>query len=473
MQGLFSFFSQNLILMEFSVGLVFIMMGLIIALQYLQYRRLSELQIIRYLWLLSLYGLLNGFAKWAQLFIPLQSQYLSPAVVNGLQALQVLLHAIGFACLYLFGAELIIDTFGKFRTLRWSSLFLFLLWVSIMGLAYAGQIYDFQAWVQVGLVWGQFLLSLPGSILVSLALTTQARDFQRGYPRTLVRCIYGAVAAFSLSALTVPIPPLFFSRAPFQPLFWPDDSLAVALTRMVSGLGITYFLTCVMQVFSLENTRRLEEARRVQLLLGERVRISRDLHDGVIQSLYGIGLSLEAAANLIPGTPEEARRQIDHLVRRLDETINNIRYYIMDLTVPELTENNFVNQVGRLVDDFRTGSTIPILYQHSVEEGVQVPPPVRSHLYSILREALSNALKHANAGQIQVSLLIGSEKVDLIVRDDGIGISCPSHAPPFSSGNGYGLANTYQRVASMQGTMNIRNNPDSGVSVHVSIPLAR
>ena len=83
--------------------------------------------------------------------------------------------------------------------------------------------------------------------------------------------------------------------------------LPIELWRGLSGLAITLFFTRMLEVFDIEQARRIEQAERVEAVLEERDRIARELHDGIIQRLYAVGLNLEAARDQIDDEPAESK----------------------------------------------------------------------------------------------------------------------------------------------------------------------
>jgi len=194
----------------------------------------------------------------------------------------------------------------------------------------------------------------------------------------------------------------------------------------------------------------------------DRDRIGRDLHDLVIQRLFAIGLTLENAARM--ATKPEVATRITTAVDDIDVTIREIRHTIFELGSGR----------GKMVD-LRTelGS---ILEEHAVVLGFRptwhtegpvdsaVPDEVRPHLLAVLREALSNAARHAKASSVDVSLAVGDELV-LTVTDDGVGIPEGVRTS--------GLRNMAERAASAGGRCELVARPAGGTTVRWSVPVER
>jgi signal transduction histidine kinase len=192
----------------------------------------------------------------------------------------------------------------------------------------------------------------------------------------------------------------------------------------------------------------------------DRDRIARDLHDLVIQRLYATGMSLESLAARM-GESENARR-VSSAVDALDETIKEIRSAIFSLhSRPAADDASLRAQILDVVD----GAVGPLGFAPALRmsgglEGV--PADAGEHLIGALREALSNAARHANASKVEVTIEAGPELV-LLVRDNGTGIK--------GTGRRSGLANLADRAALLGGTMRAGPAEGGGTELEWRVPL--
>jgi signal transduction histidine kinase len=224
-----------------------------------------------------------------------------------------------------------------------------------------------------------------------------------------------------------------------------DEATALALA-IAAGIAI-------------ENAR-LHSLVRDHALTEDRDRIARDLHDSVIQRLFAIGLSLQGTARLVE-RPEAVMR-IGEAIDKLDETIRQLRKAIFDI---ELTINKegLHPKVLDLVHELK-----PVLGLHpqvSFSGPVDhvVSGPLAETVLAVLREALTNVGKHANASTVVITVAAGDE-LRVIVADDGVGISGVSTG-------GLGLKNMRQRAERLGGGMEIGTSREGGTRLTWFVPL--
>src|ERR1700733_11215035 len=209
----------------------------------------------------------------------------------------------------------------------------------------------------------------------------------------------------------------------------------------------------------LELAAHRRDAQRLAVF-EDRDRIARDLHDLVIQRLYATGMSLESLAVRM-GESDNARR-VSSAVDALDETIKEIRSAIFSLhSRPGADEADLRTQILDVVDD-ATGSLgfAPAMRMSGRPDAV--PADAGEHLVGALREALSNAARHANASKVEVTVESGPELV-LLVRDNGTGIR--------ATGRRSGLANLADREAPLGGTMRAAPAEGGGTELEWRVPL--
>ena len=205
-----------------------------------------------------------------------------------------------------------------------------------------------------------------------------------------------------------------------------------------------------------------QQALRERHVGEDRERIARDLHDHVIQQLFGTGIGLQSTAGRIPDTA--TRLSIEDAVDHLDTTIRQIRTTIFDLHQRDLSSPVSPRaQIAALVRDAaRSLPFAPILQFEGAIDSV-IEEVTREHLLAALREMLSNVARHANATSTTVSVIVGSE-LSLTVTDNGGGPSQVADA-------GNGLRNLHARALALNGTFTLEAAPDHGSVATLRIPL--
>jgi signal transduction histidine kinase len=213
---------------------------------------------------------------------------------------------------------------------------------------------------------------------------------------------------------------------------------------------------------AIENAR-LHARVQEMTLLEERDRIARDLHDTVIQRLFATGLSLQACASVVGTDPDGAVTRIDAAIDDLDVTIKQIRSAIFGL---ELAGSHGRALRDRVIDVAREaegslGAPPRVFFDGPVESAVN--DDIAADLIATLREALSNVVRHAEARQVDVEVIVGSD-VRLRVTDNGIG-------PPHSdSHEGHGLRNMAARASKHGGVCELRPADPRGTVLEWSVP---
>jgi len=199
----------------------------------------------------------------------------------------------------------------------------------------------------------------------------------------------------------------------------------------------------------------------------ERERIGMDLHDGVIQSIYSIGLGMEDVIEHLKSDPTEAEAKLGKAIDGLNEVIRDIRLYISDLRMGVIAQMSIQKGLEQLVAEVQEVSGLEINLVVSREIDPKLSMRQRMQLVQIAKESLSNIVKHAFASAAAVSLLEDKRELVLSVRDDGVGIS------PAENGDspGHGLKNMEKRARSMGGTLTVNSGPDEGTEITIRVPM--
>jgi signal transduction histidine kinase len=203
------------------------------------------------------------------------------------------------------------------------------------------------------------------------------------------------------------------------------------------------------------------EDREQLAVLGDRDRIARDLHDLVIQRLFATGMSLEGAVRGM--SPDHATR-VRQAVDDLDQTIKEVRSSIFALQQPAPFAGEGLRSVvlGLLHEAARSLGFAPsVTFRGPVD--TLVTGPAAEQLLAVLREALSNVARHAKAGSARIEIAADENRVELVVRDDGIGIAQGSRRS--------GLANMESRARDLSGWFTAKAG-DTGTVVTWCVPLS-
>jgi signal transduction histidine kinase len=215
---------------------------------------------------------------------------------------------------------------------------------------------------------------------------------------------------------------------------------------------------------AIQNARLYEQVGRLAIV-EERSRIGMDLHDGVIQSIYAVGLTLESARLLLPDDPEEANEILFQSIASLNDAIRDIRNFILDLR-PQRFSGDLDQALARLIREFQANAMVPVQFTAQPGTMKQLPLAVARTIFMTTQEALANVARHARANKVTVEIWQEPELVILCVSDDGQGFNVDQQAQSV----GHGLANMRARAEELKGSCAIQSAPGEGVQICLRLP---
>jgi two-component system sensor histidine kinase DevS len=219
---------------------------------------------------------------------------------------------------------------------------------------------------------------------------------------------------------------------------------------------------------TIENANLAQQARRLAVL-EERERIGMDLHDGIIQSIYAVGLALDYARMSIQEEPVESQQKIEQAIDGLNRTIRDIRSYIMDLRPRQFRGEDLMEGLQRLVDEFHANTHLRIELTGPDDGQVVLPTAHATALFHICQESLANIAKHAQASQASIDLWTAPGRALLEISDDGLGFDLRK----ITFTLGHGLSNMHTRARKVGGDVEVTSEPGKGTTVLAWVPLGR
>ncbi|MGD8623105.1 MAG: sensor histidine kinase [Anaerolineae bacterium] len=460
----------NWIILYFVYGQVFFVTGLVTV---LQWRGGSDLDLARPLPWLAAFGIAHGLNEWGYIFIPLQAVYLQDAVVRLMVIAHLLLLAASFFSLFQFGIELLLPRLPRHRWLRALPGIFLLLWgvaVSLWGVVSGDPLNVLFA---IGDGWSRYFLCFPGALLSSIGLVHQARQMRALNLGRISRYLNGAAIAFAVYAL---VGGLMVPTAPIFPANWFNYALLdrtihipAPVFRSLCGMAIAFFVVRSLEVFQVETDRRLAEMEQAQVLAADRERIGRELHDGIIQTIYAAGLNLEDAYHLTAEDPAQGQQRIRSVMGTLNQAIDDIRRYIFDLRDAEQTRE-LEKVLEGLVYELRLDTMLEVDLEVTGQRCCLLDAQQVAHFTQIAREALSNVVQHANASHVTVSLSYLGYATRLVVVDNGRGATLDALGGEEHEYLSQGLANMQARARLMDGLLDVDSRQGEGFRLVLTIP---
>ncbi len=219
---------------------------------------------------------------------------------------------------------------------------------------------------------------------------------------------------------------------------------------------------------AVENARLYRQARRLAVL-EERERIGMDLHDGIIQSIYAIGLTLEYAKLLVLENPNETSTRIEQAIDGLNGAIRDLRSYILDLQPSRISTDDLESALQQLVREFKANTLVEADLKVEEEVLEKVGKQAGMRFFLIAQEALANIAKHAHASRVLVSLRRIDGQVSLQIIDNGRGFDISKQPDVL----GHGLSNMAERAQQAGGEFEVVSSEGDGTTVTVRVPVDR
>lgn len=312
-----------------------------------------------------------------------------------------------------------------------------------------------------GSLWSQDRFTVREALIGQTARTGQPSVLNLPYTddpylqnEALMNAGIKQIACFPLTSRSEVLGVLSIALRQEKPLDSMDQQL---LSSIASWVGTT-----------IENVRLNIQGRRLAVL-EERERIGMDLHDGIIQSIYAVGLTLEHARLLLGEEPEQTRKRIDQSIEDLNSTIRDLRAFIMDMRPRQLYEENLMDGLQRLVNEFRANSLVEAELTGPTQDLEDLPDAHAIALFHICQEALANIAKHAKADHVEVMVWTTSDRVLMEVHDNGLGFD----PQKIRFTLGHGISNMQTRARNVGGNLEITTEPGEGTTIMAWMPYSQ
>ncbi|MFT3784045.1 MAG: CHASE4 domain-containing protein [Nibricoccus sp.] len=200
----------------------------------------------------------------------------------------------------------------------------------------------------------------------------------------------------------------------------------------------------------------------------DRAQLARDLHDGVIQSIYAAGMGVAAAQALFKTDPEAAAQQLEQIRKSLNDTIREARGFISGLEARIADDRPFGLAVETLLESMSWIRRTKASVQIDEITARQLPQSTRAQALQMIREAVSNSLRHGKANNLVITIQKKADTIILSVRDDGLGFDTSQ-----KHSSGHGLSNLVERARAAGGSATIESTPGKGTCVSVAFSSAK
>ncbi len=457
-----------MVLVFFIYGLSFFLLGTVIL---AQARRDSGFWVERHLWLLAGFGLLHGLNEWLDMFLLLGSAQWGESGVKAIEVFRFFVGQVSYVFLLQFGVTLVLHgrnrcTWCPRATLAVCALF-------ILGFAVRGWLCRFNKhWFLTSDITMRYLIAFPGAALTGAGFFLERRNPE--IKRLDAPAVRGGLAGLGVSfCLYAILAGLVVKPAPFFPAsvinyetFMQTTGLPVQVFRAGCAIAVLFFVCRALRVFELRTRRELDNAYReiIRTSNREQARIGQDLHDGLGQQLAGIAymskiMEKRVREHLPAETPTAKQIRED-----LEDAMDMTRSLARGLHPAAIEKDGLGFALRELAENtervFGVACTADADTKAQIEDGATA-----GHLFRIAQEAVANAVKHAQAANISVSLQSDPHGIRLTVSDDGTGM--PTEP---DTNRGLGLRIMRYRAEVIGAGLGIAPAPGGGTTVQAVLP---
>jgi signal transduction histidine kinase/ligand-binding sensor domain-containing protein len=247
-----------------------------------------------------------------------------------------------------------------------------------------------------------------------------------------------------------------FSVAP--PFYRTPSFITLALVSLMLLLAAAWYL----RLRAVQN--------QFALVFAERARVSREIHDTLLQSLAAIGVELETIATELDSSQPSAREGLRRLRRQVGHSLREARESILELRNTSMKPRALVDSLRELADHTTRSKGVPTEFSMTGRPRAS-SADAEMQLLRIAQESVRNAVRHGRARQVQIALSFEDDRIRLRVSDDGQGFVPDEHQPVRDTGEHLGLLTMRERAARVRGHIDIISSPGRGTTIETSVPV--
>lgn len=427
-------------------------------------RNFTKLSLLRSLKYLGWFGVIHGLSEWVTM-VALADLY--PAHYADLFHAAQILKAVSFAVLMHFGFDLMRtkNRFKKAASMIPSVMLVVYLSGYMLLIRKYGTTYH-MTHLKFGIIAMRYDLALLSGIVASSALFRNARAMAHQKSAKIIRRYKQLAWVILINGLLEGLlvqkeqffPANLINREVFQEVFLIES----LFLKAIIGLLINYLLVRVISTFSWEQESHFKELESHKIITEERRKISIEIHDSIIQSLYAVGLKLEYLLMTI----EEMQPSIGEIKKDLNTTIEQTRSLMTSTAVEAVALEDLHQKIEVLIAKYTQNKELRIRYRNEVppdrKNGLSLE--TSTQIYYIVQEALCNVIKHSRAGNAEVLLETEYSGLSISVVDDGIGIS----PGDFQKEDHFGIQSMRERAGRIGGRFEMTNKK-RGKGLKVSV----
>lgn len=219
---------------------------------------------------------------------------------------------------------------------------------------------------------------------------------------------------------------------------------------------------------AVENAQLYAQAQQLAVL-EERNRLARDLHDSVTQTIFSLTLAAESAHTMLTKRPEKVENQLEKVQNLARGALTEMRSLIFQLRPASLEEQGLAVAIQKHLDALHSRENVR--FDLEVMGESRLSNEHEQMLYRIVQEATNNVVKHANATEAHIKLIIGEDQANLSIEDNGTGFDMVAAITRNQERKSLGLTSMRERAELAGGKFQLESSPGQGTTVRVTVPL--
>lgn len=258
-------------------------------------------------------------------------------------------------------------------------------------------------------------------------------------------------------------------------VYWLTEILNIVSPKSIYGYSLSDFavlgafsclsLSIIMKFVNTMKGFNLVSEKVLSSHEDERARISRDLHDGIGQSLAAIKLRLQMIRAMISSDRPKEANAVDEMIESVSDSINELRTIAKDLKPAYIKDIDIIDAFNQYAKYIQKKVPINVEINLTIHDSIKLQPHIKENLYRIFQEALTNVIKHSQAKHVWVSFRQKGFALIMTIEDDGIGFN------PHEELKGMGLSTMKERITLIGGRLSIKSAPGKGTKIRLVLPL--
>jgi NarL family two-component system sensor histidine kinase LiaS len=236
------------------------------------------------------------------------------------------------------------------------------------------------------------------------------------------------------------------------------------LGEQLNGIAVRWEgqITSLQRLSS--NNAQLAQKAKYSAIIEERQRLARELHDAVSQQLFAISMTATAVGRTLEKDFDKAQRQIFLIEEMASVAQSEMRALLLHLRPVHLEGKKLNEGLVELLQEL--SAKVPMDISWELSEDIKLPKGIEDHLFRIVQEAMSNALRHSRASKLEVRLVQPGDSIRLLIRDNGVGFNLDDKKQA-----SYGIVTMKERVNEVGGTLTIVTAPGKGTRIEIRVPI--